>query len=85
MLYIVCYDLREPSDQPANYSELIQAIRKNFPDFAHIEESVWLVKSDLDAVAIRGQLQSYAPENARLFVGLVRAFSASNMQPDVVG
>ena len=40
--YIITYDLKYSSN---NYDDLIDKI-KNYPKWAHVNESVWIVKSN---------------------------------------
>ena len=43
--YIITYDLKYSSN---NYDDLIDKI-KNYPKWAHVNESVWIVKSNTSA------------------------------------
>ena len=47
--YIITYDLKYSSN---NYDDLIDKI-KNYPKWAHVNESVWIVKSNTSAEDIR--------------------------------
>lgn len=63
--YIVSYDLKDSSD---NYDELIDKI-KSYPRWAHINKSVWLVKSNTSAADIRDDLKKVINTKDSIFVG----------------
>ncbi|MFK4909994.1 CRISPR-associated protein Cas2 [Lactococcus petauri] len=63
--YIVSYDLKDSSD---NYDELIDKI-KSYPRWAHINKSVWLVKSNTSAADIRDNLRKVIDSKDSIFVG----------------
>jgi hypothetical protein len=62
--YIISYDLRAPT---RNYEQLYAAI-KAYGKWAHINESVWAVVTDTNAVGVRDNLARYLDANDRLFV-----------------
>lgn len=62
--YIISYDLRAPG---RNYEQLYAAI-KAYGKWAHINESLWAVVTDTNAVAVRDNLTKYLDPNDRLFV-----------------
>ena len=63
--YIITYDLKYSSN---NYDDLIDKI-KNYPKWAHVNESVWIVKSNTSAEDIRNNLTTVINSNDSLFVG----------------
>ncbi len=62
--YIVSYDLIAPGK---NYEQLYAAL-KSYLKWAKINESVWAVVTEKNAVEIRAHLTQYLDENDRLFV-----------------
>lgn len=62
--YIISYDLTKPG---RNYDELYAAI-KAYGTWAHINQSVWAVKTNQTAVQVRDRLQQCLDSNDRLFV-----------------
>ncbi len=61
--FVISYDLVADKD----YSKLYEAIR-NYGTFAHILESVWIVKSSSSSSEIRDNLKSYVDADDKLFV-----------------
>jgi hypothetical protein len=68
MVHVVTYDLREPNVTPENYELIIGGIKTNYPTWAHIEKSVWLVDTVSDAGTVRDTLMAYIHEGDALFV-----------------
>ena len=62
--YIISYDLRAPG---RNYEQLYAAIRA-YEKWAHVNESMWAVVTEKNAVEIRDDLCRYLDSNDRLFV-----------------
>lgn len=62
--FIVSYDL---NNSGKNYEDLISKI-KTYSRWAHINESVWFLKSDKKCVAIRDELLAQIDEDDSLFV-----------------
>jgi hypothetical protein len=62
--YLITYDLYRPGQQ---YTGLTDAI-KGSGTWAHIQQSVWVIKSNLNAVSIRDILSAYLDQNDKLFV-----------------
>jgi hypothetical protein len=63
--YFITYDLYRPGQ---DYKALFEAI-KSYPDWCHVLDSVWLVRSNGTAVEIRDHLHRYMDQNDKLFVG----------------
>lgn len=76
MIFMVAYDLKTPNDTSENYEFIIGAIKTNF-SWCHIEQSVWLVDSQSDAVQIRDFLKTYLHAGDRLFVAPIQRSWAS--------
>lgn len=74
--FIISYDLRGTG---RNYDQLYAAI-KSYGRWAHINESLWAVVTDKDAVAVRDHLTQYMDRNDRIFViksGVAAAWRSS--------
>jgi len=70
--YIITYDLKYSSN---NYDDLIDKI-KNYPKWAHVNESVWIVKSNTSTEDIRNNLTTVINSNDSLFVGALTGEAA---------
>jgi hypothetical protein len=62
--YVVCYDLRAPG---RNYQALHDRLRQ-YPQWAKVTESNWIVVTTWSAVQIRDDLMSHIDPNDRIFV-----------------
>ena len=69
--FLISYDLIADKD----YSKLYEAIR-NYGSFAHILESVWIIKSTESSTNIRDNLMSYIDSNDKLFIAKLTGESA---------
>lgn len=77
--FIVSYDLISNKD----YSKLYEAIR-NYGSYAHVLESVWIIKSSSSSSNIRDNLKSYLDSDDKLFVAKLTGESAwKNLPKDV--
>jgi len=61
--YVISYDLRNDRD----YDNLYIAL-KAYPDWGHVLESVWVIKSDDSATLIRDHLKSKMDNDDGLLV-----------------
>jgi hypothetical protein len=77
MIYLVAYDLKTPHDTKENYELIIGAIKSEFRAWCHIEQSVWLVDTDLTSVAVRDNLKGHLHALDVLFVAPLRGGWAS--------
>lgn len=77
MVLLVAYDLKAPNDTKENYDSIIAAIESEFRTWCHIEQSVWLVDSPADAVAVRDLLKGYLHHGDVLFVAPLQGGWAS--------
>jgi hypothetical protein len=77
MIHILAYDLKEPNDKPADYERVIGAIKADFDSWCHIEQSVWLIDTSMDAGEVRGHMKSVLSEKDVLFVGRLQGNWAS--------
>lgn len=79
MVFLVTYDLKAPNDTPENYELIIGAIKSQFPNWCHIEKSVWLVESIESAATIRSSLKAYLHPGDLMFVApLMRGWASWN-------
>jgi len=69
--FLISYDLISNKD----YSKLYEAIR-NYGSFAHVLESVWIIKSTKSSTNIRDDLMSYIDSDDKLFVAKLTGESA---------
>lgn len=69
--FIISYDLIANK----NYDELYEAIR-NYKTYAHILESVWIIKSSTSSSDIRDNLKSYIDSDDKIFVAKLTGESA---------
>lgn len=77
--FVVSYDLISNRD----YSKLYEAI-KNYGYYAHVLESVWIIKSSSSSINIRDNLKSYMDSDDKLFVAKLTGESAwKNLSKDV--
>jgi len=77
MVHVVAYDLKTPNDTPENYERIIGAIKSKFTTWCHIEQSVWLIEAELDAVSVRDLLKGFVHSGDMLFVAPLRGSWAS--------
>jgi hypothetical protein len=79
MIHIVAYDLKTPNDTPDNYELIIGAIKSLFDSWCHIEQSVWLIDTRSDAVAVRLVLKDFLHSGDTLLVApLGKAWASWN-------
>lgn len=69
--YIISYDLISNK----NYEDLFKAI-KNYGTYAHVLESVWIVKSSNNSTQIRDNLMNFLDSDDKLFVAKLTGESA---------
>jgi hypothetical protein len=74
--FVIAYDLREPNDTSQDYERVIAHIKKEFT-WCHLQKSVWLVESALDASEIRESIKSTLYPNDVLFVARLQGNWAS--------
>lgn len=70
--YIVIYTLRKLG---TDYEGLQNAI-KSYGTWAHLDGSVWIIKSNLSAQSIRDDLRQHIDDNDTIFVGGYTGVSA---------
>lgn len=72
MVYIISYDLGKPTQR---YNELAGRIRQ-YPSWAWLGQSVYLIETNSTAVEIRDNLKEFIDGNDKLFVGKIGAPAA---------
>ncbi|HUN86881.1 MAG TPA: hypothetical protein VMU48_21055 [Terracidiphilus sp.] len=72
---MIAYDLREPNDTPQDYERVI-AFKSTFT-WCHLQKSVWLVESALNAAEIRDSMRSTLHKGDVLFVARLQGNWAS--------
>ena len=53
MVHIVAYDLISPNDTTADYDRVIAGLKATYGTWCHLEKSVWLIETDLEAQTVR--------------------------------
>jgi hypothetical protein len=76
MTFVVAYDLREPNDSPQDYERVIAHIKANFV-WCHLQKSVWLVETALNASEIRENVRTSLYGSDMLFVARLQGNWAS--------
>lgn len=80
MILLITYDLHKADrDYPA-----VERVIKAEGNWAHIEESVWLIDTLTPCVQWRDDLQSAAPEATCFLVHLQRDWSSSGVNQELV-
>lgn len=69
--FIISYDLISSKD----YSKLYETLR-NYDYYAHVLESVWIIKSSDNSTTIRDNLKDYIDSDDKLFVAKLTGESA---------
>lgn len=77
MVHLVTYDLVAPNDRDEDYDRVIGAIKAAFPNWCHIEKSVWLINTGLNVSAVRQRLKPYLHSDDVLFVARLTGSWAS--------
>lgn len=80
LVLIVSYDLVNPGQ---NYDRLVRLV-KEYPGWARLGGSAYLILTDATPVQVRGHLQQALDLNDKLFVGVAPAPSAWVGLPDDV-
>jgi hypothetical protein len=82
MVFVVAYDLREPNDTSQDYQRVIEHLKANF-NWCHLQKSVWLVDSALNASEIRENIRTTLYQADMLFVARLQGNWASWALGDV--
>lgn len=77
MIHVVAYDLRSPNDTADDYKSVIDAIKADFSSWCHIEKSVWLIDTNMDAGEVRDHLKAVLHDKDVLFVARLNGNWAS--------
>ena len=76
MIHVLAYDLESPNDASEDYERLIAHIKATF-SWCHLEKSVWLIDTDLNAAEARDNVKQKLHEGDLLFVGRLQGNWAS--------
>ncbi len=76
MVFLATYDLRSPNDTSEDYERVIAHIKTSF-NWCHLQKSVWLVESALNAAEIRESIRTTLYPNDVLFVARLQGNWAS--------
>ncbi len=78
--FMISYDLIGPN---RDYDELYSAI-KNYGTWAHINESLWIIRSTKTSEAIRDDLEKHIDENDKLLVAKLTGEAAwTNLSDEI--
>ena len=77
MIHVLAYDLKEPNDKPADYERVIAAIKADFTSWCHIEQSVWLIDTTMNAGEVRDHMKNVLNTKDVLFVARLEGNWAS--------
>lgn len=80
MIYIVCYDLKPPTQR---YASLVERV-KSYSGWAYVCESTYLIRTDDTAAQVRDALGIDVDGNDKLFVGTISAPAAWKGLPQEV-
>lgn len=72
---LIAYDLVGVDDTSENYEKLIARITDYSPR-ARVELSVWIVRTEAGAKAVRDDLRQYMQSSDRLFVAVLKGEAA---------
>jgi hypothetical protein len=76
LIFLIAYDLRSPNDKPEDYERVIGDIKAKF-NWCHLQKSVWLVESPLNAAEIRDSVRVALYDGDVLFVARLQGNWAS--------
>ena len=77
MVHLLAYDLKTPNDTAEDYKRVISAIKSEFDTWCHIEQSVWLIDTTMNASEVREHMKNFLNEKDVLFVSRLRGNWAS--------
>lgn len=77
MVFLITYDLTTPNDTNSDYDRVIGKIKALFDAWCHVEKSVWLVDSSLNAQEIRDEIKNSLYESDILFIARLHGNWAS--------
>lgn len=69
MVHVIAYDLKEPNNTGEDYDRVINSIKSSFNSWCHLEESVWLVDTSMDAGEVRDVVKKSCNSGDHVFVG----------------
>jgi hypothetical protein len=77
MVFLITYDLTTPNDTSSDYERVIDKIKTLSSAWCHIEKSVWLVDSALNAQEIRDEIKNCLYQSDILFIARLQGNWAS--------
>jgi len=77
LIHVLAYDLREPNDTSEDYQRVIDAIKSQFSGWCHIEQSVWVIDTWMDAAQVREHMKQFLKNRDVCFVGRLQGNWAS--------
>jgi len=76
MVHVLAYDLKAPNDTTEDYERVINHIKATFT-WCHLEKSVWLIDTTMDAGEVRDNVKPQMHADDLLFVGRLQGNWAS--------
>jgi hypothetical protein len=77
VIHVLAYDLKSPNDTAEDYERVIGAIKSEFDSWCHIEQSVWLIDTSMDAGEVRDHMKQFLSPKDVLFVARLQGNWAS--------
>ena len=77
MVHIVAYDLKAPNDTKEDYERVIGGLKEKYSYWCHLEKSVWLISTTLNAGEVRDSLRQFLYDTDVLFVSRLQGNWAS--------
>lgn len=68
MVHLITYDLKSPNDTGEDYERVIAGLKSAYPNWCHLEKSVWLVAAEQSSTEIRDAIKKYLYPSDILFV-----------------
>jgi hypothetical protein len=59
LIHVLAYDLKQPNDTPEDYQRVIAAIKSEFSSWCHVEQSVWVIDTWMDAGQARDHMKQF--------------------------
>ena len=84
MVHLITYDLKAPNDKSSDYERVIGHIKASYPNWAHIEKSVWLVSTTQSSSQVRDQIKAALHADDALFVAKITDWATWNISMDVI-
>jgi hypothetical protein len=69
VVHLVTYDLKSPNNTAEDYQRVIAGLKSAYPNWCHLENSVWIVVAPDSATDVRDNLKPFLNSGDILFVG----------------